>query len=144
MDLAHVAQTYDEEKKKEGEARERTNVLVALEDIMSEDVEPPKNVLFVCKLNKITTSEDLETLFIRFGDILTCQVVKDWKTGDSLQYAFIEFKAEDSCVEAYLKMNNVLIDERRIKVDFSQSVSKLWNNHRRGQMKEAAKSIRRE
>jgi peptidyl-prolyl cis-trans isomerase-like 4 len=24
-------------------------------------------------------------------------------------------------------MNNVLIDDRRIKVDFSQSVSKLWN-----------------
>lgn len=117
-------------------------MLVALEDIMSDDVEPPKNVLFVCKLNKITTSEDLETLFIRFGDILSCQVVKDWKTGDSLQYAFIEFKSEDSCVEAYLKMNNVLIDERRIKVDFSQSVAKLWNNHRRGQFREAARTMK--
>jgi peptidyl-prolyl cis-trans isomerase-like 4 len=49
------------------------------------------------------------------------------KTNDSLGYAFIEFETEESCIEAYNKMNNVLIDDRRIKVDFSQSVSKLWN-----------------
>lgn len=30
-------------------------------------------------------------------------------------------------------MNNVLIDDRRIKVDFSQSVAKLWNRRRRGE-----------
>lgn len=28
-------------------------------------------------------------------------------------------------------MNNVLIDDRRIKVDFSQSVSHLWKQFRR-------------
>ena len=49
------------------------------------------------------------------------------KTGDSLNYAFIEYETDASCIEAYKKMNNVLIDDRRIKVDFSQSVSKLWN-----------------
>lgn len=32
-----------------------------------------------------------------------------------------------------MKMNNVLIDDRRIKVDFSQSVAKLWNRRRRGE-----------
>ena len=26
-------------------------------------------------------------------------------------------------------MNNALVDERRIKVDFSQSVAKLWYKH---------------
>lgn len=46
-----------------------------------------------------------------------------------MNYAFIEFESEDSCIEAYEKMNNVLIDDRRIKVDFSQSVSKLWNKY---------------
>ena len=33
--------------------------------------------------------------------------------------------------QAYFKMNNVLIDDRRIKVDFSQSVSHLWKQFRR-------------
>lgn len=32
---------------------------------------------------------------------------------------------EDHCASAYFKMDNVLIDDRRIHVDFSQSVSKL-------------------
>jgi len=36
----------------------------------------------------------------------------------------ILFRTQD-CEEAYFKMDNVLIDERRIKVDFSQSVSKM-------------------
>ena len=34
-------------------------------------------------------------------------------------------------------MNNVLIDDRRIKVDFSQSVAKLWNKRRRGERMKA-------
>ena len=33
--------------------------------------------------------------------------------------------------QAYFKMNNVLIDDRRIKCDFSQSVSHLWKQFRR-------------
>lgn len=29
-------------------------------------------------------------------------------------------------------MDNALIDDRRIHVDFSQSVAKLWSQYRRG------------
>jgi len=67
----------------------------------------------------VTTGPDLEPLFARFGKIKSCEVVKDWKSGDSLNYGFIEFEDQKACEEAYLKMNNVLVDERRIKVDFS-------------------------
>jgi peptidyl-prolyl cis-trans isomerase-like 4 len=49
-----------------------------------------------------------------------------------LQYAFIEFANSEQCEQAYFKMENVLIDDRRIHVDFSQSVGKLWNSWRRG------------
>ena len=38
-------------------------------DLPDEDVAPPENVLFVCKLNPVTTDEDLEVIFSRFGDI---------------------------------------------------------------------------
>lgn len=56
---------------------------------------------------------------------------RDWKTGDSLNYGFIGFDSEDACEQAFFKMNNVLIDDRRIKVDFSQSVSHLWKQFKR-------------
>ena len=49
-------------------------------------------------------------------------MVRDWKTGDSLQYAFVEFERKEDCQRAYTHMENVLIDDRLIHVDFSQSV----------------------
>ncbi|KAI7646270.1 Peptidyl-prolyl cis-trans isomerase-like, partial [Hortaea werneckii] len=87
--------------------------------------------LFVCKLNPVTRDEDLELIFSRFGKILSCEVIRDKKTGDSLQYAFIEFGSKEDCERAYFKMQGVLIDDHRIHVDFSQSVSRLskeWRN----------------
>ena len=103
-----------------------------------------KSVLFVCKLNPVTLEHDLELIFSRFGKIKSCEIVRDWKTGDSLQYAFVDFETEESCVQAYLKMNGALIDERRIHVDFSQSVAKQWNAHRKKQLRDAAQSILKE
>ncbi|CAL1269410.1 unnamed protein product [Larinioides sclopetarius] len=114
-----------EEKIKESEAKARATILEMVGDIPDADVKPPETVLFVCKLNPVTTSEDLEIIFSRFGPIKSCEVIKDKKTGESLQYAFIEFEKEEDCENAYFKMDNVLIDDRRIHVDFSQSVSKM-------------------
>ncbi|ELR21110.1 peptidylprolyl cis-trans isomerase, cyclophilin-type domain containing protein [Acanthamoeba castellanii str. Neff] len=109
----------------EMEARSRAEVLEMIGDLPVADVKPPDNVLFVCKLNPVTESHDLELIFSRFGTILSCEVIRDQKTDDSLGYAFIEFETEAQCEQAYLKMDNVLIDDRRVHVDFSQSVSKL-------------------
>lgn len=66
--------------------------------------------------------EDLNLIFSRFGKILSCEVIRDKRTGDSLQYAFIEFEEQKDCEQAYFKMQGVLIDDHRIHVDFSQSV----------------------
>jgi peptidyl-prolyl cis-trans isomerase-like 4 len=116
-----------EESIRRKEAASRAVVLEMTGDLPSADAKPPAEVLFVCKLNPITTDGDLEIIFGRFGPVKTCFICKDWKTQESLCYAFVEFATEAACVMAYEKMNNVLIDDRRIKVDFSQSVSKLWN-----------------
>lgn len=61
-------------------------------DLHHADEAPPDNVLFVCKLNPVTTDEDLEIIFSRFGKIIKCEVIKDRRTKQSLQYAFIEFE----------------------------------------------------
>lgn len=109
----------------EKEAKSRAVVLEMIGDLPSADAKPPENVLFVCKLNPITEEEDLRRIFSRFGKIHAVQIVKDPKTDQSLQYGFIEFDDKDDCEKAYLKMDNVLIDDRRIHVDFSQSVAKM-------------------
>merc|ERR1712037_952808 len=81
--------------------------------------------LFVCKLNPVTCDDDLEIIFGRFGKVIQCEVIRDRVSGESLQYAFVEFEDREACEKAYFKMDNVLIDDRRIHVDFSQSVSRF-------------------
>ncbi|KIW08823.1 uncharacterized protein PV09_00753 [Verruconis gallopava] len=124
----------------EREAKAQALTLEMVGDLPFADVKPPENVLFVCKLNPVTQDSDLELLFSRFGPILSCEIIRDKRTGDSLQYAFIEFENQRDCERAYEKMQDVLIDDHRIHVDFSQSVSKLsdvWRDsqNRRRQFK---------
>jgi len=68
-----------------------TKILETIGDIPDADLKPPENVLFVCKLNPVTTADDLEIIFSRFGQIRSCEIIRDHKTGDSLCYGFIEF-----------------------------------------------------
>ncbi|KAI8854024.1 cyclophilin-like domain-containing protein [Chytridium lagenaria] len=114
-----------EKENRAKEAAARALTLEMIGDLPFAEIKPPENVLFVCKLNPITRDEDLELIFSRFGEILSCEIVRDKKTNESLSYAFIEFSKKEEAEEAYFKMDNVLIDDRRIHVDFSQSVSKL-------------------
>lgn len=117
----------------EREAKARATILEIVGDLPDAEMAPPENVLFVCKLNPVTTDDDLEIIFSRFGKVKGCEVIRDRKTGDSLQYAFVEFEDQKACEAAYFKMDNVLIDDRRIHVDFSQSVSKVkWHGKGRG------------
>ena len=46
-------------------------IIAQVGDLPDADVKPPDNILFVCKLNPVTTSEDLNLIFSRFGRILT-------------------------------------------------------------------------
>uniref|UniRef100_A0AAQ4RLI4 Peptidyl-prolyl cis-trans isomerase n=1 Tax=Gasterosteus aculeatus aculeatus TaxID=481459 RepID=A0AAQ4RLI4_GASAC len=80
-----------EERLKEKEAKTQAILLEMVGDLPDADMRPPENVLFVCKLNPVTTDEDLEIIFSRFGTIQSCEIIRDWKSGDSLCYAFIEF-----------------------------------------------------
>ncbi|KAG8812314.1 Peptidyl-prolyl cis-trans isomerase cyp6 [Serendipita sp. 399] len=130
--LAELPEDEAERLRRKRAADASALTLEMVGDLPFANVRPPENVLFVCKLNSVTTDEDLELIFSRFGKIMSCQVIREKRTGDSLQYAFIEFDKKEDAEQAYFKMQNVLIDDRRIWVDFSQSVSRLnngkWSN----------------
>ncbi|KAI9255714.1 cyclophilin-like domain-containing protein [Phascolomyces articulosus] len=129
-----------EKRRLQREAKAQALTLEMVGDLPFAEVKPPENVLFVCKLNPVTRDEDLELIFSRFGRISSCEIIRDRQTGDSLSYAFIEYENKEDAEEAYFKMQSVLIDDRRIHVDFSQSVSKLhkdWLSSRFGGKGEA-------
>eukprot|EP00794_Sanderia_malayensis_P000555 gene555-1212_t len=59
-----------EEEIEEKDLKIGTQILETVGDIPDVDLKPPENVLFICKLNPVTTAEDLEIIFSRFGQIL--------------------------------------------------------------------------
>lgn len=121
-------------------AKSQATTLELLHDLPDAEIEVPENDLFVTCLNPVTQDGDLELIFSRFGPIKSCEIVRDWKTGDSLQYGFIIFENTRDCEQAYFKMHDAVIDDRRIVVNFSQSVAKLWNKHRTGQKMTASEA----
>lgn len=129
-----------EKLRREREARAQALTLEIVGDLPFAEVKPPENVLFVCKLNPVTEDDDLDLIFSSFGKIISCEVIRDKRTGDSLQYAFIEFEDQKACEQAYFKMQGVLIDDHRIHVDFSQSVSRLSDTWRTATNSKRAKN----
>ena len=127
-DLTDLEESEDARRARLAEeaARAKAEALVLMGELPDVDVKPPDTILFVCKLNPTTTGRSLSVIFSRFGQVLSSDVIHD-RHGNSLCYAFIEFNDRPACEEAYLKMQNVLIDGRRIHVDFCQSVSKTEN-----------------
>lgn len=125
----------EQEETEKRHDKSRAVVLEMLGDLPDADIRAPEDVLFLCKLNPVTVDEDLELIFSRFDESVKVEIIRDPDTGASLQYAFAEFSNKRAAEEAYFKMNNALIDDRRIKVDFSQSVAKLWDKyHQRARM----------
>jgi peptidyl-prolyl cis-trans isomerase-like 4 len=67
-----------EEIMKKREARGRAQILEMVGDLPDADVKPPENILFVCKLNPVTSDEDLKLIFSRFGKVNSVRSVFSW------------------------------------------------------------------
>ena len=52
------------------EAEAQATILEMVGDLPEANCAPPENVLFVCKLNPVTTDDDLEIIFSRFGRVV--------------------------------------------------------------------------
>lgn len=68
-----------EEERRKNNASAAALTLEIVGDLPHADVKPPENILFVCKLNPVTRSDDLELIFSRFGKICSCEVIRDKK-----------------------------------------------------------------
>ncbi|KAM4808949.1 U11/U12 small nuclear ribonucleoprotein 35 kDa protein [Rhinophrynus dorsalis] len=78
----------------------------------------PHLTLFVARLSQQTTEEKLKEVFSRYGDIQRIRLVRDFITGFSKGYAFIEYKQENAIMKAHRDANKLVIDQREIFVDY--------------------------
>lgn len=93
----------------------------------------PLLTLFVARLSPQTTEEKLKEVFSRYGDIQRIRLVRDFITGFSRGYAFIEYKQESAIKKAHKDANKLVIDQKEIFVDYEQErVLKGWLPRRMG------------
>ncbi|XP_056391881.1 U11/U12 small nuclear ribonucleoprotein 35 kDa protein isoform X2 [Hyla sarda] len=93
----------------------------------------PQLTLFVARLSQQTTEEKLKEVFSRYGDIQRIRLVRDFITGFSKGYAFIEYKQESAIKKAYRDTYRLVIDQREVFVDYElERTLKGWIPRRLG------------
>lgn len=66
------------------------------------------------------TDEEFREAFKRFGEILTCNIVKDKITMQSKEFGFIKYEDKESAEQAVQEMNETLLNDKKIKVEISK------------------------
>ena len=77
------------------------------------------NKIYVGNLSYNVSEQDLETLFSEFGKNLQIKLVKDFETGRSKGFAFIEFENASEAQPA-LSMDGKEFQDRRLKVNLAK------------------------
>jgi RNA recognition motif-containing protein len=76
--------------------------------------------IYVSNLSFHTTSEDLKTLFSKFGEVTSAKVIMDKMTDKSRGFGFVEMSSEESGKEAMTALNNKEIEGRALSVSIAR------------------------
>ncbi|XP_013103159.1 sex-lethal homolog isoform X6 [Stomoxys calcitrans] len=76
--------------------------------------------LIVNYLPQDMTDRELYALFRTCGPINTCRIMKDYKTGYSFGYAFVDFASEIDAQNAIKTVNGITVRNKRIKVSYAR------------------------
>ena len=72
--------------------------------------------VFVAKINFQTTEETLKEYFEKVGTVESAKIIKDYESGRSKGFGFVEFSSAEEAQEAISTLNNTELDERTIVV----------------------------
>src|SRR5262249_49386078 len=90
-------------------------------DNFGQNDSPPRRggrgmTIFVANFDKKTEEADLKELFEDFGKVNDVYIRRDWDTGESLGYAFIEMPRDGEAEYAIEKLDGKRWNGRRLKV----------------------------
>jgi len=75
--------------------------------------------LYVGNLSKTTTQEELTALFAQAGDVVTADIVKDRKSGESKGFAFVTMSAQSEADKATSMFNAFSFGGQALKVNLA-------------------------
>lgn len=72
--------------------------------------------LLVRNLNRSTTESEVQDIFEAYGQVQSCTLVMDAKTGTSKGFGFVEMPKPGEAKAAIKNLNNQLVAEQKIRV----------------------------
>ena len=75
--------------------------------------------LYVGNLSKSTTQEELKSLFTQAGEVVTADIIKDRKSGESKGFAFIVMSAQTEADQAVSMFNTFSLGDQALKVSLA-------------------------
>ncbi|XP_075983530.1 sex-lethal homolog isoform X1 [Anticarsia gemmatalis] len=79
-----------------------------------------KTNLIVNYLPQTMTEKDLYAMFMSIGPIESCRVMKDFKTGYSYGFGFVNFTREEDAARAIDTFNGYQLRNKRLKVSYAR------------------------
>jgi RNA recognition motif-containing protein len=76
--------------------------------------------LHVGNLSKSTTQEELSTLFAQAGKVISVEVIKERKSGESKGFAFITMSEQAEADQAISMFNSYSLLDRELKVSMAK------------------------
>ncbi|CAK1541816.1 unnamed protein product [Leptosia nina] len=76
--------------------------------------------LIVNYLPQTVTEKDLYAMFVTIGPIESCRVMKDFKTGYSYGFGFVNFLREEDAARAIETFNGYQLRNKRLKVSYAR------------------------
>ena len=70
--------------------------------------------IFIKNLDKKIDNLELYDLFSNYGNILSCKVATDEKTGESKGYGFVHYETEEAAKHAIQEMNGLLFNNKPV------------------------------
>lgn len=82
-----------------------------------------KRNLIVNYLPPTLNQDDVKQLFTRMGPVSNCKLIRNYTTGQSLGYAFIEYPTEQLAAEAIAQIDGYQLQEKKLKVSYARQSS---------------------
>lgn len=74
------------------------------------------NRVYIANIHQNIQDEDIRQVFESFGEVISCQLVRNPETGEHKRYGFVEYKLPKSMKEAIASMNNFDLGGQLIRV----------------------------
>ena len=76
--------------------------------------------VYIGNLSFKTTEDSLKNAFAQYGNVLSCDIIKDKMTQQSKGFGFVEMETEEDAKKTIAGLNGKDLEGRRLRVNFAE------------------------